>query len=314
MVHLTVPHGLEQSGGAAWGTRDVCQGPVELLLALEHDAPVREILRDRVRAAAGDRRRLAAMVHARALRADPRPAQPWRRHRLAAEGALRLRRGDRRPRLPRRAGRLAARRRLRGHRAPGSGGGACGEAPRHRARALHPRHAPDPLRRRRLERLAAAGGSEDARLDGVELDGRAAVPAAEPLRGGAGPGRPRRRGGGARRPRRRDARGLQPPPDPRRDGRRLRPVRRRRGRARAPAAPERHPDRAPLLAPADDPQHHRRPLQRRAGTASPAPRPRSPGLPRRRPADGPAGAPTTAAPSGCSGARNRRRSSGARSG
>ena len=33
-----------------------------------------------------------------------------------------------------------------------------------------------------------------------------------------------------------------------------------RGRAGAPAAPERHPDRAPLLAPADDPQHHRRPL------------------------------------------------------
>ncbi len=45
MVHLTVPHGLEQSGGAAWGTRDVCQGPVEFLLALEHDATVREILR-----------------------------------------------------------------------------------------------------------------------------------------------------------------------------------------------------------------------------------------------------------------------------
>ncbi|MFO1210132.1 MAG: hypothetical protein U1E40_13065 [Amaricoccus sp.] len=45
MVHLTVPHGLEQSGGAAWGTRDVCQGPVEFLLALEHDAPVRDILR-----------------------------------------------------------------------------------------------------------------------------------------------------------------------------------------------------------------------------------------------------------------------------
>ncbi|MFO1142944.1 MAG: hypothetical protein U1E59_11205 [Amaricoccus sp.] len=45
MIHLTVPHGLEQSGGAAWGTRDVCQGPVEFLLALEHDAPVREILR-----------------------------------------------------------------------------------------------------------------------------------------------------------------------------------------------------------------------------------------------------------------------------
>ena len=44
-VHLTVPHGLEQYTGAAWGTRDVCQGPVEFLLALEHDAVVREILK-----------------------------------------------------------------------------------------------------------------------------------------------------------------------------------------------------------------------------------------------------------------------------
>jgi cellobiose phosphorylase len=45
MIHLTVPHGLEQYTGAAWGTRDVCQGPVELLLALEHDEPVKQILR-----------------------------------------------------------------------------------------------------------------------------------------------------------------------------------------------------------------------------------------------------------------------------
>jgi len=45
MIHLTVPHGLEQYTGAAWGTRDVCQGPVELLLTLEHDAAVKDILR-----------------------------------------------------------------------------------------------------------------------------------------------------------------------------------------------------------------------------------------------------------------------------
>ena len=45
MVHLTVPHGLEQYTGAAWGTRDVCQGPLELLLSLEHDEPARAILR-----------------------------------------------------------------------------------------------------------------------------------------------------------------------------------------------------------------------------------------------------------------------------
>jgi cellobiose phosphorylase len=45
IIHLTVPRGLEQYTGAAWGTRDVCQGPVEFLLALEHDEPVKEILR-----------------------------------------------------------------------------------------------------------------------------------------------------------------------------------------------------------------------------------------------------------------------------
>jgi cellobiose phosphorylase len=45
MVHLTVPHGLEQYTGGAWGTRDVCQGPMELLLALEHDVPAKQILR-----------------------------------------------------------------------------------------------------------------------------------------------------------------------------------------------------------------------------------------------------------------------------
>lgn len=31
MIHYTAPHGLEQYSGAAWGLRDVCQGPVELL-------------------------------------------------------------------------------------------------------------------------------------------------------------------------------------------------------------------------------------------------------------------------------------------
>ncbi len=45
IIHLTVPRGLEQYTGAAWGTRDVCQGPIEFLLALEHDEPVKQILR-----------------------------------------------------------------------------------------------------------------------------------------------------------------------------------------------------------------------------------------------------------------------------
>lgn len=43
-IHHLAPRGLEQYSGGGWGTRDVCQGPVELWLALgRHDA-VREIL------------------------------------------------------------------------------------------------------------------------------------------------------------------------------------------------------------------------------------------------------------------------------
>jgi CRISPR-associated protein Csx3 len=42
--HLATPHGLEQYGGAAWGVRDVCQGPVEWLLAAGRHAEVRRIL------------------------------------------------------------------------------------------------------------------------------------------------------------------------------------------------------------------------------------------------------------------------------
>ena len=45
LIHLTVPHGLEQYTGGAWGTRDVCQGPLEFLLALEHDEAAKTILR-----------------------------------------------------------------------------------------------------------------------------------------------------------------------------------------------------------------------------------------------------------------------------
>ena len=146
--------------------------------------------------------------------------------------------------------------------------GACRQAARHGARALHPRHASDPLRRGRLERLAAAGRPDDARLDGEQLDGRAAVPAAEPLRRGAAgapAAAPRREQ--LRRARGGDARGLQPPPDARRHRRRLRPLRPGRRRARAAAAPERHAHRPPLFAAADDPQHHRRPVHAGAGAS-----------------------------------------------
>jgi len=45
MVHCTTPHGLEQYSGAAWAVRDVCQGPVELLVATGNLGPLRDVLR-----------------------------------------------------------------------------------------------------------------------------------------------------------------------------------------------------------------------------------------------------------------------------
>ena len=44
LTHYAVPHGLEQPGGAAWGTRDVCQGPVEYFLATQNYELTREII------------------------------------------------------------------------------------------------------------------------------------------------------------------------------------------------------------------------------------------------------------------------------
>jgi cellobiose phosphorylase len=44
LIHYLAPRGLEQYSGGGWGTRDVCQGPVELLLALGQTAPVRDLL------------------------------------------------------------------------------------------------------------------------------------------------------------------------------------------------------------------------------------------------------------------------------
>ena len=44
LVHYASPHGLEQTGGAAWGTRDVCQGPVEFFLTFGHFPTVKKIL------------------------------------------------------------------------------------------------------------------------------------------------------------------------------------------------------------------------------------------------------------------------------
>ncbi len=44
MIHFSMPHGLEQPGGAAWGTRDVCQGPMEFFLATQNYTIMRKIL------------------------------------------------------------------------------------------------------------------------------------------------------------------------------------------------------------------------------------------------------------------------------
>ncbi|MCJ8013839.1 cellobiose phosphorylase [Paenibacillus sp. KQZ6P-2] len=44
LVHYSVPHGLEQYGGAAWGTRDVCQGPTEYFMATQKFEQVRDIM------------------------------------------------------------------------------------------------------------------------------------------------------------------------------------------------------------------------------------------------------------------------------
>lgn len=45
LVHYSVPHGLEQYSGAAWGTRDVCQGPTEYFMATQKYEQVRDILK-----------------------------------------------------------------------------------------------------------------------------------------------------------------------------------------------------------------------------------------------------------------------------
>jgi len=44
LVHYLSPRGLEQSTGGGWGTRDVCQGPVGLLIALGQSAPLRDLV------------------------------------------------------------------------------------------------------------------------------------------------------------------------------------------------------------------------------------------------------------------------------
>ncbi|NCC52897.1 MAG: cellobiose phosphorylase [Spartobacteria bacterium] len=44
MIHYIAPHGLEQYSGAAWGVRDICQGPVEMLMAAHACEPMKAII------------------------------------------------------------------------------------------------------------------------------------------------------------------------------------------------------------------------------------------------------------------------------
>jgi cellobiose phosphorylase len=44
LIHFLTPYGLEQFSGAAWGTRDVSQGPVDLLLSLGKYDEARQVL------------------------------------------------------------------------------------------------------------------------------------------------------------------------------------------------------------------------------------------------------------------------------
>jgi cellobiose phosphorylase len=44
LVHCLAPRGIEQYTGGGWGTRDISQGPVELLLALGRFDPIRDLL------------------------------------------------------------------------------------------------------------------------------------------------------------------------------------------------------------------------------------------------------------------------------
>ncbi|MEW6663976.1 MAG: hypothetical protein AB1512_01990 [Thermodesulfobacteriota bacterium] len=44
LIHYLAPRGIEQYTGGGWGTRDISQGPVEMLLALGRFDPVRDLL------------------------------------------------------------------------------------------------------------------------------------------------------------------------------------------------------------------------------------------------------------------------------
>ena len=191
MIHLTVPHGLEQYTGAAWGTRDVCQGPVEFLLSLEHDAPVKEILRivfAQQYEKSGDWPQWFMLepysnIQDKHSHGDvivwPLKALcdylEWTNDLAFLDERIAWRNEDTLARTERRR----------------SGCSTCQENYRHGRRALHPGNETHTVWRGRLERFTPACRSQDARLDGEQLDGRFTVSATQTLCRGATPGGPR---------------------------------------------------------------------------------------------------------------------------
>jgi hypothetical protein len=181
MVHLKVPHGLEQYSTAAWGTRDVCQGPIELLLSLQHDEPAKDILRIvfaqqyekrgdwpqwfmlepysaiQDRDAHGDvivwpLKALCDYIEATGDFDFLNELVPWRRDENFEKTANAVR------------------------------SQIMSKADGDRAATLHRWHTSDPLWKRGLERLSSAGRPHETRLDGEQLDSRASLPAALALR------------------------------------------------------------------------------------------------------------------------------------
>ncbi len=266
MIHLTAPHGLEQYTGGAWGTRDVCQGSIELLLTLEHDEPVKEILRiifAQQYADSGDWPQWFMLEPYSAIQSKESAGDiiVWPLKALCdyieatgdfavLDETIAWRREDNFEKTA--------------HADPLTG---------------HIDKLIETVRARFIpgtSLIRYGNGDWNDSLQPVDpakrdwmveqLDRRAPLRAATPLRRNPAP---RRTSGqerqGTRRPRRGDAHGLQSFSDSRRRRCGLRRVQTRRQPARALASSERRADGSLLLAAADDAGHHRRDLHQNAG-------------------------------------------------
>jgi len=223
----------------------------------------RDLVR-RVCQPARPRRRLAAVVHAPALRADRQRPRPRRRALLADPRRGAVPRGQQRLRLARRTAAVLRRPNPRAH--PRHGHRA--RAPRTRALCRGPglpaRHRPARLRPRRLERQPAARRSEPDPPHGQRLDRRALPHGSAPPGRRADTSRRSRARGTAERAGRPRARRLQNVRDERRRRRRFlckQPLARRR--PGSPPAPFRRDDRRDLPPAAHDPRRAERAVHAR---------------------------------------------------